>query len=276
MMCDQATSLRAQQQALAAAIVGDTGHIEPWLQPRADGTPALIQVYRHAHAARLRGALRDNFEVLARAMGDEGFDALAGAYLAAHPSTRPSIRWWGDRLAEFMAQAGDDLVPHPALVDLARMDWALRSAFDAADAPMLQPTDLQALPPEAWPALRLQLHPSVALVPLQWAVEAAWRTLQQHSQAAEERAEEPELPPPQALEHTLLVWRRGLATQWRSLDESEATLLRAVQAGEPFAALGEIAATGANVSDDPQAAGARMASALNQWLADGLLAGFAA
>lgn len=264
MMSPQATSLRAQQQALAAAIVGDTDEADAWLRPRADGSPALIAVYRHAHAARLQAALRDNFEALARALGDDGFEALARAYLHAHPPTQPSIRWWGDRLADFMAQADESLVPHPALVDLARMDWALRTAFDAADGPVLDAAALQALPPDHWPALRLQLHPSVALQPFQWAVEAAWRALQ----ATEG---DPELPPPEAHAHTLLLWRRGLVTQWRSLDGAEAALLQALQAGEPFAALCELATADAASSE---AGAAQIAARLNQWLADGLLSGF--
>ncbi|WP_163367521.1 HvfC/BufC N-terminal domain-containing protein, partial [Klebsiella aerogenes] len=86
-----------------------------------DAGPGL-QVYRHAYRARLAEALADNYTVLARALGDEAFDALAQAYLAAHPSRHPSIRWFGAALADFMAVAGDELVPHPGLVDLARMD----------------------------------------------------------------------------------------------------------------------------------------------------------
>ena len=46
-----------------------------------------------------------------------------------------------------MASAGDPLVPHPSLVDFARMDWALRGAFDAAEAPLLQAAALAALAP---------------------------------------------------------------------------------------------------------------------------------
>ncbi|MFX8055483.1 hypothetical protein ABTK93_19635, partial [Acinetobacter baumannii] len=90
--------------------------------------------------------------------------ALAQAYLAAHPSRHPSIRWFGAALADFMAVAGDELVPHPGLVDLARMDWALRAAFDAAEAPLLQPATLAALSPDDWAGLVLQLHPRVQRV----------------------------------------------------------------------------------------------------------------
>jgi len=91
--------------------------------------------------------------VLQRALGDEAFAALGAAYVDACPSSRPSIRWYGDRLAEFM-RTREDLVPHPALVDLARMDWALRGAFDAGDAAAIGPAALNGLPAEAFAALQ--------------------------------------------------------------------------------------------------------------------------
>jgi hypothetical protein len=95
-----------------------------------------IGVYLQAYRARLTAALRDNFPVLQRALGDDAFDLLARAYIDAHPSHFRSIRWFGHRLVEFLAAAPERL-PHPALLDLARMDWAMRTAFDAADAAAL-------------------------------------------------------------------------------------------------------------------------------------------
>lgn len=260
-------SLRAQQQALARAIVGDEPDalvdIHHWLQRRPTGAPALIGAYRHAHTARLLAALRDNFEVLAQAMGDEGFDALGRAYLRAHPPRRPSIRWLGEHLAEFMDQAGDDLVPHAALADLARMDWALRGAFDAADGPTVDEAALAAIEASRWPDLRLRLHPSVALLALRWQVEPAWRALNLADADAP-----PALPEPQARPHHLLVWRDGMATQWRSLGEHEAALLQAALAGEAFAALCERSAA---QLDDAEAAVPQLVQTLRQWLAEGLV-----
>ena len=250
-------SLADQQQQLRAAIV-DAAPADGLLR----GRGPLLRIYQHAYTARLLGALRDNHGVLPRAMGDEAFDTLALAYLQAHPSREPSIRWFGDRLAQFMATR-DDLVPHPALVDLARMEWALRTAFDAADAAPLGAATLAQLPPHAWPALVLRLHPSVQLLAMGWCIEPAWRALQAHGD------DEPELPEPQPGAHTLLVWRAGLETRWRSAtSELEATLLAAVVRGEPFAALCEHAAQSVGADE----AAACVVSALQQWLAEGLLA----
>lgn len=274
-----ASTLRNQQQAFANALLAD-GPVDlrgaapaglAGLLVAIPGGAARIDVYHHAYRARLVSALRDNFEALTRALGDEAFAALAGAYLAAHPSQQASIRWFGHRLADFMGAclaagappALQDLVPHPALADLARMDWALRAAFDAADGPVIDRTSLAALPADAWPGLVLCLHPSLQTVALQWAVEPAWHALRNTP-----AGDEPELPAPAPLAHTLAVWRCGLETRWRALSAAEAALLQAAAAGQPFAALCELAAE--LVADEYQAV-PLVAGTLEQWLADGLV-----
>lgn len=255
------TTLLEQQRALQAAICdGANADTDGLLSaPRAG-----LSIYRHAHGARLLAALRDNYETLHLALGDAAFDALGLAYLAAHPPHRPSIRWFGDQLPAFMDSAqGQVLRGHAALVDLARMDWALRHAFDAAAAPPLQAADLAALSPEQWAGLPLRPQPSAGLLALDWAVEPLWRALQHDAEA--------ELEAPEALGHHLLVWRQGLETRWRSLEAAEAgavaALLGAGPAGLSFAALCELLAEAAGA----EAAPALALQLLGQWLADALL-----
>ncbi|RZL35517.1 MAG: DUF2063 domain-containing protein [Rubrivivax sp.] len=199
-------SVAWQQQALAAAI-RDEGDASQLLA----GDFALgLEVYRHAYRARLIAALADNYTVLARALGDDAFDALARAYIAAQPSRHPSIRWFGHELAAFMAEADGDLVPHASLVDFARMDWALRGAFDAAEAPLLDMATLAALDAEEWAGLVLQLHPSAQRVTLTHAIEPAWRVLREWD--PEDHSDQPELPEPVPHEHVLLAWRQASST----------------------------------------------------------------
>lgn len=253
----------AEQQRQLAAAIRDAADAAGLL---AGDFATGLQVYRHAYRARLAEALADNYTVLARALGDAAFDALAQAYIAAHPSQHPSIRWFGHRLAEFMAAAGDDLVPHAGLVDFARMDWALRSAFDAADAPLLQPATLAALAPDDWAGLVLQLHPSAQRVALAHAIEPAWLVLREWN--PESGVDPPALDEPGPHPHTLLAWRQDGETRWRSLDALEAALLQAVADGAPFALLCERAAT---TLDDADAAAPAVVAALQRWLTDGLL-----
>jgi len=249
--------LADQQRGLHAAMLGAPAG--PGLLRESTLHEPLLRIYQNAYRARLLAALRDNHGVLPRAMGDEAFDALAEAYLQAHPSRHPSIRWFGHRLAEFMA-ANPDRVPHPAFVDLARMEWALRDAFDAADATPMTPTELAALPADGWPQRVLRFHPSVQVLSLDWHVEPAWRALQGE--------EEPELAEPDAGEHQLIVWRPALETRWRTVaDAVEAQLLAAAMQGDDFSALCAIAADA--LGDAPAVPG--VVGVIQRWTAEGLL-----
>lgn len=215
-------------------------------------------VYRNAYRARLRGALRENFEVLPLVMGDDAFDDLANGYIDTHPSSHYSLRWFGHQLAAFMAEQ-DDLVPHPAMVDLARMEWALRTAFDAPTVDALAPDALAKVQAEDWPHLRLGLHPAVQMLDMQWAIGPVWHAL---------KAEQDDVPPPDALDHHLLVWRHGLHTQWKSLNTAEATFVQSLQAGHTF---GETCEALAGVVGDDNAA-KTAATQLRECLGNGVIA----
>ena len=215
-------------------------------------------VYRNAYRARLRGALRENFEVLPLVMGDDAFDDLANAYIEAHPSTHYSLRWFGHQLATFMA-AQNDLVAHPAMLDLARMEWALRNAFDAPSVDALAPDALATVRAEDWPHLQFGLHPAVQMLDMHWAIGPVWHAI---------KAEQDDVPPPDALEHHLLVWRHGLHTQWKSLDTTQTTFVHCLQAGHAF---GEICEVMASVVGEDNAA-QTAATQLREWLGNGVIA----
>ena len=217
-----------------------------------------LSVYLQAYPARLTAALRDNFPTLQRALGDDAFAALARAYIAERPSHFRSIRWFGDSLVEFLAAVPKRL-PHPALVDLARMDWATRTAFDAADASLLGFEDVAALRPDEWPEQVFKTVPSLQILDLEWAVEPIWKMLHDDGQVATDA--------PQTLPHVLLVWRPILECCWRSADPCEAVALRALRGGAPFAECCTRIAEFAEAEPVRTAAGL-----LQRWISEGLLA----
>lgn len=249
------------QRQFATGLVGDDPAPALALLRPLRGLAPRLDAYRHAYRARLTEALRSNHPVLHRALGDVAFDDLAQGYIAAQPSDHPSIRWFGHQLAEYMAALPEPLAPHRALADLARMEWALSLAFDAADTAVLDPTALAALHPDQWANHGLRCHPSAQCLALQWQVEPLWQAL---TRDADTQAE-----PPTPAKHTLLVWRQGAGPRWRSLAEPEADLLRAALAGLSLAGLCGVAAEHGGTAQAP----ATVAAALHRWLADGLLCG---
>ena len=258
-------SLAQQQQAFAAAIMANEAPagLSTLLRPTPQGGKPRFDIYHNAYRVRLRQALKENYPVLFRVLGDEGFAVLAEGFLAARPSRQPSIRWFGEHLAEHVS-AHPESVPHPALADLIRMEWALGTIFDSVDAEPLRVADLLALPAEAWPELRFSAHPSLRLLALEWNVEPLWSVL---SKADED--EEPETEVPVETPHHLLAWRSDGQTQWRSAEPAEAALLAACVAGTSFAELCELA--GENWGDGTAA---QVAGYLRVWVEAGLLGDF--
>ncbi|GAA6142924.1 DNA-binding domain-containing protein [Hydrogenophaga sp. 5NK40-0174] len=265
LMPPETSYLREQQKALAALLTRKASATLGLLAQPSSGHPVRLDVYQHAYTARLVEALRANYPALHGALGDERFASLALAYLNDHPSQRPSIRCFGHRLCEWLAHpANAGHLPHPAILDLARMEWAMSLAFDAEDVQALSFDDVASTPAAHWPDLRFALAPSVQLLTLQWAVEPVWHTLTADESALEHQEATSE---PQALTHTLLVWRKGLATQWRSVDNDEALLLGACAGGTPFGAWCEQACA----QQKGEEAALWVAQALRRWVDDGLL-----
>jgi len=251
------TGLRHQQQALRSAVLSAKCPDE-LLAPGRSPLEARFAIYANAYRGRMRAALRDNYPVLAAVIGDEAFATLGEAYLLAHPSSHPSIRWFGDALHDFVTRRPDHL-PHPALAELVLMEWGLRHAFDAADQAPMTRDALAACPPEHWPGLRFALHPTVTMLTLEWGIEPLWHRLSEDPEA--------DCSPPEREPHELLIWRQGLATRFRGVASNEATLLRAMAAGATLGTAGEATFPGAA----PEVAAPQLLALLVTLLDEGVL-----
>ena len=212
-----------------------------------------LEIYANAWFQRILGALKQDYGALAAGLGDAGMNDLALAYLIAHPPRHASLRYVGDRLADYLADdARADFFRRrwPWCADLARFETALLDAFDAADAPVLARAQLARLLPEQWPALVLRVQPCARLLRLAWNV----GPMTEKARAA---------PAPQAPEpSSFLVWRRDETVRWRALEPLEAELFAAAQAGACFEDV--CAAAARAIGDD--AAPAEAAGMLGRWV----------
>src|SRR5215218_976472 len=105
----------------------------------------LLDVYRDGYALRLIEVLTNDYPGLMAMAGPADFDHVARAYIVAHPSRHPSVRWFGKDLADFMSRTA----PYnkaPAAVEMARFEWALGEAFDSADVAPIAAEGLMSLP----------------------------------------------------------------------------------------------------------------------------------
>lgn len=217
-----------------------------------------VRIYVEAYRLRLLEILEDNYPGLWALVGDEEFDKLGRAYIDAHPSTHPSVRWFSRHLEGFLKD-GPPYSEHPYLAEMAAFEWAQSTVFDAADEAPVAMEELAALPPDAWPGLRFELHPSVQLLSLSWNIPSFW-------QAVDQEGEPPGLAAaPEAV--TWLLWRAELTTHWRSLGSDEAWAFAAARDGKNFAELCE----GLCRWHEGSAVAMQAASLLKRWLTDGLL-----
>lgn len=119
----------------------------------------------------------------------------------------------------------------------------------AAEAGSFSPADLYVLPAQDWPELRFELHASVQLLELQWAVGPVWHALKTNQE---------DIPAPDPLKHHILVWREGMQAQWKLLTQAQAEFVRGLMAGNTFGQLCEDLARLAGDDQAPQVAAAEL------------------
>lgn len=101
-------SLIALQTAFETYLTGDSALPSNKLLEQIRGSTALsalegLQIYHNAYRSRLLAVLREDFPALLHWIGNESFEQLALAYLAAWPPRHFSIRWLGEKLPEFIS-----------------------------------------------------------------------------------------------------------------------------------------------------------------------------
>lgn len=240
--------VRDEDNAAVPAVVGDQ---------RAKREERL-DVYFQAYRLRLLEILQNDFSGLAALLDEQDFHALGLAYLAAYPSTHPSVRWFGRHLGDFLNTA-EPYCARPELAEMACFEWAWGQAFDAADSPVVDSSALEQVPAASWAELRVGLQASVQRIALRSNVPAIFQAV----------CSEDSLPDVQIddVPEQWMLWRRDLDIFWRSLENDEAWALDNCAGGSNFAQLCDGLCRWHDEADVPL----RMAMLLRQWSGDGLI-----
>jgi hypothetical protein len=224
------SALRALQEWFVDAVTSPCAdeELEPGARQiltRSEALEAIerLGVYRFAYRARLVECLVDDYPALQFALGAEAFEALCHEYIRVHPSSSPSLNFFGRHMATFCLDEAPEPFPlRRFAADLARLEWSLVEVLHARMAPALSPAELGAISPERWPAARLPASPAVRVLRFAYPVNAFFQAFK--------RDEAPEVPAP--LPSATAVYRTDM-TLWRmDLTAAMASLLEGLFRGE--------------------------------------------
>jgi hypothetical protein len=208
-----------------------------------------LEIYREQFWLRHIDAMKEDFATIHNLLGEDGFRTACESYLATYPPQSFTLRDLGDRFADFVRKhdpwAKDDL-----LYDCACLEWAFVEAFDAPDAPPLDPLSIAEAPEDAWGSARIVLHPSVQLIALCHPV---------HLFRAELRdAKNPQRPPPAATR--VVVYRGTDKLMYIAIEPLAFDLLQLLAAGTQLAPACERVAFEAHVADTSE-----LESKIGEW-----------
>lgn len=219
---------------------------------------ARLSIYSDAYKARLLEALASNFPFLHTCLGDDEFYALTTTYIDQHPSGFRSIRWYGDRLQEFIQQS-DLSRALPSIHEVAALDWIMSLVFDAKDADVITLEQMTFIPADAWADMRFVFHPSVHRLQFAWNVIEFWQsTLNEDGEVSLSKYSSPV---------SWLFWRNELTSHFNSMSNDEAWALNAAMAGSSFSDICE----GLCQFMDEDNVAIAAASMLKKWIASGLV-----
>jgi hypothetical protein len=191
-----------------------------------------LAIYGNAYYARLLECLREEFPATAHALGEETFDAFAGAYLQRYPSHSYTLCVLGANFPRYLAETrppreeGEPEVSWPEfLADMAAFEWAFSEVFDGQGVEgkeVLDEAKVRAVPPERWLEARLVPVACLRLLAFRFPVQEYY---------ADVRADKsPSLPAP--AETLVAMTRRNFVVHYYALSAPEYRLLSALVAGK--------------------------------------------
>jgi len=210
-----------------------------------------LDVYREQFWLRHVACLAEDFPALQALVGEKQFESIVSDYLAAHPPKHFQLRHLGDKLAAFLATKDDAL-----LADLAAVEWGFVDAFDAPNAPPLDPLAIAAIPEEAWASARIVLNPALQRMTLAYPAHTV----------REQHRENKQVSRPDLGETHLVIYRRDFLLYTETLDSLAYEMLDRLARGEPLGSAGDAVAESSGRREDVES---NIATWFTRWSALG-------
>ncbi|SMP12861.1 DNA-binding domain-containing protein [Shimia sagamensis] len=187
----------------------------------AEGQPAgrRFDVYRNNVAVSLTDALATGFPTIAKLIGDENFNAIAGIFLRQSPPASPLMMHYGAGFPDFLRDF-EPLAHLGYLGDVADLELALRQSYHAADTPPIEPDALAAIPPEQLGDVTFTFAPAVLAFQSPWPLHAIWAFNMQDG------------PKPEAIAQDVIILRPEFDPEPHALPPGGYVCLTSLRAGD--------------------------------------------
>lgn len=252
-------TLAQLQYSLQGYVLNQHNHTDGLtIETAAFSQQQRLSIYHDAYRLRLIDALQNDYPALQLTLGEETFSELMLEYIARHPSQHPSLRWFGEKLPEFLRThvAWQDRV---ATCELAMFEWAQIMAFDADNSIPATLDDLRTLPHSHWPSLQLTFQPGLQIINFISNVTSVWNALIKEGVHIDMQV---------AIEkQAWLIWRMDLQVAYRPLDKMEAWCMQAFLRNENFTKVCESLCEWLPEDQVP----IKTVQYLQQWLQSGLI-----
>ncbi|MBI5851209.1 MAG: putative DNA-binding domain-containing protein [Planctomycetes bacterium] len=135
---------------------------------------AMLDVYNGGYLARLLEVMEGDYGASRAVLGEDGFRALVARFLRRHPSRHPNLNRFGRPFPAFVR--GQRALRHRAfLAELAALELALCTAFDAEEFTPLAPDATAGVPEDRWSRLRFVPNPSLQLLAFRFPVDEVYQ-----------------------------------------------------------------------------------------------------
>jgi hypothetical protein len=202
-----------------------------------------IEIYASMYYWRLIECMQGDFPAVQYVVGEEAFERLARAYVAAYPSRYYNLNRLGVHFEKFLRETPMDVPHRTFLAELASQERAFEEVFDAPPCKALDVRKLKRVRPDEFASARLTFVPAVRLLEFTYPVNTF----------VQDYRDEKEPAVPEAQAQWLVVYRRNYNVYRMEVSRCEYTVLLQLRKG---LCVGDALAEGlADVSDlegDPQ------------------------
>ncbi len=189
----------------------------------AEGRPAgrRFDVYRNNVAVSLTDALATGFPTIAKLIGEENFNAIAGIFLRQSPPASPLMMHYGAEFPDFLRDF-EPLAHLGYLGDVADLELALRRSYHAADATPIAADALASVSPERLGEVTFTFAPAVSVLSSPWPLHAIWAFNMQDG------------PKPEAVAQDVVILRPEFDPEPHALPPGGLACLQSLLAGDPL------------------------------------------